>query len=677
MKTRTQTSNVKTHGIGATTSFSIATTGKAFRSLIDSVYTDKIKTPIRELMTNAFDSHQAAGKGGEPFTVIVPSRQDLRFAVRDYGTGMDHETITTLYTTLFASSKEDTNDEVGQLGLGSKSPFAYTDTFTVTAFDGTSKRVYTAFMVSDLPQLALLHEGPSSEPQGILVEFPVKPDDVHLFQTKAAHVAIGFDVRPTIAGGTLDIPRPMSKGDGWQIFKTSHYAHCHSPFSGNGVHVRQGCVIYPLPGSANMTFPVDYNTVVVIDVPIGTADVTLSREALSWDDQTRENMETFGLAAWEDASRAHQQAYDALSGLVEKLRYRDANIPHHWWKKMAVETSSAVPLLPGWGTALDTALQNAKPGHFVRVAAPLGRYGTTNHTVYSLDVAALNAVRIVLLDDVTPRRVTRLRQWGKEEDSYHRRRFYLPVEDQEEARKRIQKVWGLKDDQFIPVADLPDVEREVMAKANPTAKTLLQELQGKLDDGAVWVGTHSRKHEYLTLTEALRPANHWDAAVTKMEHAFTYIYHAALGHAGVEEVDDVLYLSRAQRESLELDDTNELSNVIARYIRDTTPVLVAQKELNDVYDAVHGILRHESRTPVTKALGLTYRPLSAAGSETLRGAGLLGIDTETAETKITEAVELVRTTFPLLFPLDGAELEDYIQKQAATLTTNNQGDTTS
>jgi DNA topoisomerase VI subunit B len=182
MKTRTQTRNVSTHGIGETTSFSIATNGKAFRSLIDSVYTDKVTTPIRELMTNAFDSHSAAGKGDEPFTVFVPTNRDLRFAVRDYGTGMDHETVTNLYTTLFASSKEDTNDEVGQLGLGSKSPFAYTDTFTVTAFDGATKRVYTAFMASDLPQLALLHEGDSDEPQGILVEFPVKYQDVSDFQ---------------------------------------------------------------------------------------------------------------------------------------------------------------------------------------------------------------------------------------------------------------------------------------------------------------------------------------------------------------------------------------------------------------------------------------------------------------------------------------------------------------
>jgi hypothetical protein len=51
----------------------------------------------------------------------------------------------------------------------------------------------------------------------------------------------------------------------------------------------------------------------------------------------------------------------------------------------------------------------------------------------------------------------------------------------------------------------------------------------------------------------------------------------------------------------------------------------------------------------------------------LRGASLLGIDTSVDTDKVQAVEDLTRKTFPLLFPLDGAEMLDYIQTQAATL----------
>jgi hypothetical protein len=673
MKTRTQTRNVTTHGLGDITSFSIATNGKAFRSLIDSVYTDKVTTPIRELMTNAFDSHSAAGKGDEPFTVFVPTGRDLRFAVRDYGTGMDHDTVTNLYTTLFASSKEDTNDEVGQLGLGSKSPFAYTDTFTVTAFDGASKRVYTAFMASDLPQLALLHEGESTEPQGILVEFPVKYQDVGDFQKKVGFVALGFDVKPVISGGSIDIARPLSSGDGWKLYKAGY--HGSSPFRGQEVYVRQGCVIYPVPSRAAIDFPIDYDTAVVIDVPIGTAEVTLSREALQWDDVTREGVVSYADKAWKDACKSHQEAYDALPRLVDKLRYRNKNIPRNWWGHMKISQQSGISLLGDiGGEDLKKAVAAAVPGTMALLATPTTSYGVKTSVCYYQDVNELGSVSVVLMDDSTPRRVSRVRQWGRSggagSSRYTSSKYlYLPVEGQAKAKARIQEVWGLKDEQFIPVSDLPDIDREVAAKINPTAKTVLQELQDKLDDGAIWVGTHSRRHEYLTLTNALSdPTSRrgWETYITKLEDAFPYLYSRVTGG------EEVLYLSRAQRETLTVNADRELSNVMSGYIKTHVQEYIDIYTANEVRSSVSSIIRYEARSAVLQALNLTVTgSVGNLGHELVRGANLLGIDTSVDQDKVQGAIDLVRKTFPLLFPLDGPEMLEYIQKQAATL---NQGD---
>ncbi len=104
------------------------------RKLIDDLYSDKIATPIRELWTNAFDSHIMAGCAAKSFRCQLPNAKTPTFMVRDYGVSLTHEQVMVLYTTVFRSTKERTNAQVGQLGLGSKSPFCYTDAFSVVAY---------------------------------------------------------------------------------------------------------------------------------------------------------------------------------------------------------------------------------------------------------------------------------------------------------------------------------------------------------------------------------------------------------------------------------------------------------------------------------------------------------------------------------------------------------------
>ena len=119
--------------------FRIKATGKAFRVLIDGLYANKAQSIVRELASNAFDSHIAA-KTSKPFFIHVPTTMRPEFYVRDYGIGMSHQKVMNLYSTLFDSDKDEDNDLVGMFGLGSKSPFAYTDQFYVTCYDGSEAR---------------------------------------------------------------------------------------------------------------------------------------------------------------------------------------------------------------------------------------------------------------------------------------------------------------------------------------------------------------------------------------------------------------------------------------------------------------------------------------------------------------------------------------------------------
>ena len=190
--------NVVVSGNFTKTDFSIHADPKAFSILSDKIYTNKIAAVIREISTNAYDAHIAA-KNKKPFDVHLPTALEPFFSVRDYGTGLSHEDCMHVYTTYFMSTKTDSNDFVGALGLGSKSPFCMVDSFTVISYFNGMVRTYSAYKdEEDCPQFALLIEEETNEPNGLEVSLSVERDDIWDFEKEAKEIYGYFDDLPNI-----------------------------------------------------------------------------------------------------------------------------------------------------------------------------------------------------------------------------------------------------------------------------------------------------------------------------------------------------------------------------------------------------------------------------------------------------------------------------------------------
>lgn len=270
-------------GIHHERSFSIKATGKAFRILSSGLYKDKIRAIIRELACNAQDAHVAAGKRHVPFTVHLPNALEPFFAVRDEGVGLSDEDMNLTYTTYFESTKTDSNDVIGALGLGSKSPFSYVDSFTVIARHEGTKRTYTAFIAEDgMPALVRLGEEPTDDANGLEVIIPVeKASDFAEFNRKAAAALAYFDPPPLVTGNgcfALETHPVVLEGDGWRVIDRPS----------RGVHAIMGAVAYPVDARAVPGLPSRESTLLAqasldIDFPIGALDITAGREELSYD----------------------------------------------------------------------------------------------------------------------------------------------------------------------------------------------------------------------------------------------------------------------------------------------------------------------------------------------------------------------------------------------------------
>ena len=190
--------------VGEIGEFRIRNSAKAFNILSSGLYANKIRAVIRELSCNAVDSHVAAGKADVPFEVHLPNALDPHFSVRDFGTGLTHEQVTSIYTTYFESTKTNSNAFIGALGLGSKSPFSYTDNFTVTAIKDGKRGIYSAFINGEgVPSIALMMSEDTDEANGVEIKFSVNERyDFYKFKEEAATVYRHFKLKPTIKGSS-------------------------------------------------------------------------------------------------------------------------------------------------------------------------------------------------------------------------------------------------------------------------------------------------------------------------------------------------------------------------------------------------------------------------------------------------------------------------------------------
>lgn len=273
-------------------SFGIKESGLShiFNVLRNQLYSDKVLAVIREYSTNAVDAHIEAGKADTPIKVTLPSQLTPEFKVRDFGRGLTEQQVSEIYAMYGESTKRGTNEQIGQLGLGSKSAFAYGDNFIINSYVKGTKTTYNAFIdPSDVGQISKIHKENTEENDGIEIVVPVKTDDFDEFYKKAVKLYKYFKVIPDVKGVSktdldydLKEGKITAKGDNWKMIQGESYAV-------------MGNIAYPLDHSAlNLGWQDKrtelINAGVVINFNIGDLEISASREALQYTGRTKSSI---------------------------------------------------------------------------------------------------------------------------------------------------------------------------------------------------------------------------------------------------------------------------------------------------------------------------------------------------------------------------------------------------
>jgi hypothetical protein len=652
---------------GETKTFTIKPNGKAFRALIDGLYSNKVRSVIRELCSNAVDSHIEAGKADVPFLVTIPTNLDPTFRVRDYGTSLTHDQVMNLYTTLFESSKETTNTQTGMLGLGSKSPFAYTDSFSVVAYLNGEKRVYLAYLETDgVPSITHVGNSPSTEPNGIEVSFPAKRESMRDFQREMQFVAMGYTTPPTVEGMDLKIPKPRMKGNGWAVYPRDAFG---SDFSATHF-IRQGSAVYP----TDQAFPhISYGWVTIVDIPIGTAEVTTSREALSLDDDTRRVIKAVRDNAYLELKAQIDKAVAQAKSRIEvaKVYSQYVGILDNMRGNTVVSLKRDEP-----GRSQDIALIEralgqvvgqgyALPGERLERADYFGKSATARGSggryVGSFDYVEIEKVHILVNDPETKvvRRIKRVRNAWVLNHNRGLRTFVLDVESKVErvrAIRFLKEFLGLDDSRFTVVSTLPDCPPPP-SQRKPSMKRVLK-------PGQLWVRRFNGCVESVFGSSDRGPGE-WGHGLIAAARAS--------GTTKLLDWNDVFFVTEKQeagfRKKGEIDDTTRLDLVIKQSLDNklaTSPLDEAQT-LQIVTRQVGSY--NKAMTVVLEEFFPDVKITQAQAQEVIDMAIIAKVDLEKRPIagRVTAKINALSDQYPLLFQKsDPSHFRHYVKAVKAT-----------
>jgi hypothetical protein len=315
-------------------------------NVLTDLYNDRAMAVIREYSTNARDSHIEAGLGNTPIEIDLPGALSPYIKIRDFGVGMSEDDIRDIYSKYGASTKRETNEQTGMLGLGCKSALTYTNQFTLV---GTKDGIRTAVSISRDDtggSMTVVSKKETDEENGVEVIIPVSYADE--MNRKARFFFSFWDAGTVKINGTLNSgPKEQFPNALWiddNHFMTSSYA--------NEIHLEDDYVVMggvPYPTSLK-TSNLKYGIKTVAFVDIGKVNFTPSREALIDTSKTKSTLRQEALIfsnqeavlkalqktidACETKSEAvtkaitlYESFYKGAANLPDKLTYRGISLP--------------------------------------------------------------------------------------------------------------------------------------------------------------------------------------------------------------------------------------------------------------------------------------------------------------------------------------------------------------
>lgn len=253
--------------------------------LSTKLYSDPVAACIREYSTNAWDAHVEAGTT-RPIEVTTPTTMYPFLRIKDYGTGMNAETIEKVYSLYGASTKRETDLANGTMGIGGKSALAYSEQFTVIGIQDSIKTQVSVSRDSvGAGVMEIVDESLTDEPNGVEVVIPARRNGAFEMESTAKKFFRFWKPGTVLLNGKEPVQSLTKVTDRIYIMDTE------GRYGAND-QIVMGNVAYPVPDGLvpDDTFGYYSKPKIAVFVEMGGDDAvefTPAREALNYTAKTK------------------------------------------------------------------------------------------------------------------------------------------------------------------------------------------------------------------------------------------------------------------------------------------------------------------------------------------------------------------------------------------------------
>jgi len=165
--------------------FTIGDVSVVIEILRNKLYRHKVRTLVQEYISNARDATREVN-GKEQIEVTLPTMFAPTFKVRDFGPGISPDRMYNVFIKYASSTKRKDNVQTGGFGIGAKSAWSYTESFSIVTFIDGVQRTYVAHIgANNNGRLDFLGEVATDQANGTEIQIPVSPKDISEFKRSA------------------------------------------------------------------------------------------------------------------------------------------------------------------------------------------------------------------------------------------------------------------------------------------------------------------------------------------------------------------------------------------------------------------------------------------------------------------------------------------------------------
>ena len=277
--------------------------GFIFEMLRSKIYSDPIAAICREIASNSRDANREMMKGHVPVEIGIRKEHamngdsSLHLYFKDSGPGISPSRMANVFCKYAKSTKRDDDSMTGGFGLGAKTPFAYSDAFTIiTVVDGI-EYMYTAYIdESRRGRIGKLNETASTESNCTTIMIPIRPNDRKKFEREIIKYTGYWEVPPTLVDFYENTTYGMHTKSSDVLLKSGRTVIVYD--ANYNSHFSSACVLLVdgIPYSCDITQCETYknagqhsnikNKVIVIHAATGEVDLAVNRESLNYTQTT-------------------------------------------------------------------------------------------------------------------------------------------------------------------------------------------------------------------------------------------------------------------------------------------------------------------------------------------------------------------------------------------------------